>query len=249
MNPRLQILGVDCATQARNVGLARAELTAGGLRFLDGALGSDRDESVAEQLAGWMADGVSLLALDAPLGWPKALAEELIAHQAGQGLAVSPHQLFRRHTDEFIREAIGKQSLDVGADRIARTAHAALAFIAELGAGLGRHIPLAWDPSISGISAVEVYPAATLRAHGISAAGYKAAGGEAARRRVSEQLKAWLDLPLEIPAMAGRSDALDAVICLLAARDFLMNVAMAPLDMALAQKEGWIWVKAPEHRT
>ena len=42
-----------------------------------------------------------------------------------------------------VRDRIGKQSLDVGADRIARTAHAALQLLHELRGRLGKPIPLA----------------------------------------------------------------------------------------------------------
>jgi hypothetical protein len=37
------------------------------------------------------------------------------------------------------------------------------------------------------------------------------------------------------------SDALDAVICVLAAQDFLQGRAMPPENLELAQHEGWIW--------
>ena len=67
-----------------------------------------------------------------------------------------------------------------------------------------------------GISAVEVYPAATLRAHSINAKGYK--------RR------------------SNLADALDAVVCLAAGADFLRGLAMPPADLSLAKQEGWIWV-------
>ena len=45
--------------------------------------------------------------------------------------------------------------------------------------------------------------------------------------------------------MESKSDALDAVICLLAAQDFLIGKAMPPNNHAPALKEGWIWVRYP----
>jgi hypothetical protein len=36
---------------------------------------------------------------------------------------------------------------------------------------------------------------------------------------------------------------LDAVVCLVAARDFLRNEAMPPTDRAPAEAEGWIWCR------
>lgn len=43
--------------------------------------------------------------------------------------------------------------------------------------------------------------------------------------------------------MENKSDALDAVIWLLVAQDFLTGKAMPPNERALARKEGWIWVR------
>jgi len=36
------------------------------------------------------------------------------------------------------------------------------------------------------------------------------------------------------------ADALDAVVCILAACDFLAGAAAPPLDRSVAEKEGWI---------
>jgi hypothetical protein len=56
----------------------------------------------------------------------------------------------------FIKEKIGKQSLDVGADRIARTAYSALELLDRLRQMLGHDIKLAWEPTNKGISLIEV---------------------------------------------------------------------------------------------
>jgi len=45
--------------------------------------------------------------------------------------------------------------------------------------------------------------------------------------------------------MEQSADALDAAVCLLAARDFLMGEAMAPENESLARLEGWIWARRP----
>jgi len=46
--------------------------------------------------------------------------------------------------------------------------------------------------------------------------------------------------------MRGNDDALDAVVCLLAGYDYMQGEVMRPDDQALAQKEGWIWVRQPQ---
>jgi hypothetical protein len=94
----------------------------------------------------------------------------------------SPDHSGSRRTDASIKEKLGRQSLDVGADRIARTAHSALKILHQLSKRLSTQIPLAWHPRISGIAAIEVYPAATLAAYGISARSYKESDAESARK-------------------------------------------------------------------
>jgi hypothetical protein len=48
------------------------------------------------------------------------------------------------------------------------------------------------------------------------------------------------------PVIESAADALDAVVCLLAAKDFLDGAAIRPTDLAMAQREGWIWIAAPK---
>ena len=195
---------------------------------------------IAEWLADW--DGPVLLALDAPLGWPARLAEALVHHQAGDYIDVAPNQLFRRLTDEVVKQRIGKQSLDVGADRIARTAHAALALMEELRRRLGRAVSTGWTPGqVDGVQAIEVYPAATLAAHGIASRGYKA--DEAARRSIASALQERMRLTIDIPAIDERADGLDACICLLAAQDYLNGAVIPAAADPQVRKEGWIWVR------
>jgi hypothetical protein len=128
-------------------------------------------------VAGWLegAPG-ALLAIDAPLGWPKQLGVSLVGHEAGDALTPEADQLFHRDTDAAIERELRKRPLEVGANLIARTAHAALSFLEELRRLTGLTLPLAWDrEQRAPVSVIEVYPAATLRAHGIEAGEYKKA--------------------------------------------------------------------------
>jgi hypothetical protein len=59
----------------------------------------------------------------------KKLAETLIIHRAGMSLETPADPMFRRTTDVFIQRTLKKTPLDVGADRIARTAYATLAIL------------------------------------------------------------------------------------------------------------------------
>ena len=115
---------------------------------------------------GWILDQIlndynpTLLAIDSPLGWPVAMHLALCGHRAGEKITASPDKVFQRATDEFIKDKFGKKPLEVGANLIARTAHAACELLGE------RKIPVRLKPGIlKRLSAIEVYPAATLLAH------------------------------------------------------------------------------------
>ncbi len=174
--------------------------------------------------------------------------------------------MFHRKTDEFVRDNIfcvidniRKMPLEVGADRIARTAYSALDLLHKLRAQTGQEIRLAWkrEDVRSGTWAIEVYPAGTLAAHQIDGRqDYKRKDKdrEKARRGIVEQLKVkkHLKLPSDeasLRCLLDNDDALDAAICVLAGVDFLARDVLEPKDagvsMEVAKKEGWIWVKKP----
>jgi len=228
------LLGIDCATQPRKTGLALGELNDGRVCILRCATASNSRPPalVAEE---WLqgCDEV-LIALDAPLGWPHALGEELSIHQAGMPLAERADRLFARETDRAIAERLGKRPLEVGANLIARTAVAALALLEQLGQMTERTIPLAWSPRDRGPwSAIEVYPAATRIAHEAPDHGGSLEG-----------LEALLDCSGVSLAVLACADAADACVCALAAADFLLERAVPPTDLEVARREGWIWASA-----
>ena len=193
-------------------------------------------------------DGPVLIAIDAPLGWPAALGDTLGTHSAGQDITVGSNTMFRRATDRFIQQELHKTPLDVGADRIARTAHSALGLLGTVRRELSAEIPLAWFPDdVSTIAAIEVYPAATLVAHGFRSTGYKKPAQVKERRELLASLREVAHFSSCEPEMERNADCLDAVICLVAAADFIAGRAFPPSDLALSKREGWIWVSKP-HR-
>jgi len=238
------LIGIDCAVQAKNIGLALASFDGEGAKIDQVILGGGRI-SIADIIAGWLSDAQeALIALDAPLGWPKALGTALYTHAAGDPIRVEPNRLFRRETDLFVKRKIGKQPLDVGADRIARTAQSALNLLDEIRELTGQAIPLAWKPGgLSGVSAIEVYPAATLITHDLQVRGYKRADGQQARRELVNKLRGHISLPADVSILENSDDALDAAVCVLAGADFLRGEVYEPRDLELAKKEGWIWVQ------
>nr|WP_067292444.1 DUF429 domain-containing protein [Marinobacterium profundum] len=240
------IIGIDCATDPKKVGLAKSVLKDGQL-CLESAEQGCSGMNIATHIVQWISvPSPTLIALDAPLGWPSSLGDSLAPHSAGMPIEYPGNLLFRRETDRFIKSRIGKQPLDVGADRIARTALAALAILARLRELTSNPIPLAWNPALQQTSAIEVYPGGTLLSHGLPYQSYKNNSAEQRQMRaqIIEGLSALIEIPDPAPLLS-KADTLDAVICCLAAADFLRGTTLPPENQSLAEKEGWIWVKAP----
>lgn len=186
----LSIIGIDCATQANKVGLAHGYLSDGKL-IVDKLVKPAKNQSVAEIVSSWIVPGsTQLLAIDAPLGWPVSLGQELFNHVAGGILNTEANTLFRRDTDRFIKEKTGKLPLDVGADRIARTAHTALQLLNTITMLTGAKVDLAWSPELNpGCWAIETYPAATLKMSSIRFQGYKGPENIAPRQEICANLR------------------------------------------------------------
>lgn len=236
------IIGIDCATEPKKRGVARACFENGDCKVNQISTGLD-DAQIANLVAeSKRLYGNVLIALDAPLGWPSTLGKSLADHVAGQPLTYPAHHLFRRETDTFIKKTFGKQPLDVGADRIARTAHSALSLLSKISTVLGGFIPLAWQRDFSGVAAIEVYPAATLMAYGLPSGGYKKAVEQPVRQTIAGRLGNLMFIS-DVEPLLKSADALDAVLCVLSGRDFLEGNSYQPEDQVLAQKEGWIWVR------
>ena len=154
--------------------------------------------------------------------------------------------MFRRQTDRTVHAALGKLPLDVGADRIARTAVAALRLLDELRSRTGHEIPLAWKSELVEPAAIEVYPAGTLVALGLRSSGYKEPGQTERRREILEILSKRIEGPLERGLLLQNADVLDATLCVVAALDFLSGAVIPPEEPEVARREGWIWVRRPD---
>jgi predicted nuclease with RNAse H fold len=240
------IVGVDCATQEEQLGLSRAALAANGVLTVERVTLGTAGESAAASIAQWIAGKKQfVLAFDAPLGWPAPLSAALAGHVAGEPLREAPERLFRRHTDRWLQKQLGKTPPDVGADRIARTARAALLLLAEVRTQSARPIPMAWrQGEESGV--IEVYPAATLIARGVSAGGYKAktAQGRKARAELIERLAKEVEIKAARDLLIEDANLFDAVLCALAGADFARGQCCEPENATLARKEGFIWFRS-----
>lgn len=244
--------------QDENAGLVRAlwsrgEATRPGELQIHQAL-SGRHRSVEETLLSWLrVPEPVVLAVDAPLGWPEPLGRVLAGHRAGEAPGVSAHALFRRETDRVVRRLYGRQTLDVGADRIARTALRALELLEALRRRSGRELflPLRVGPRGPAVPIIEAYPAGWLAARGLATPGYRSSGEK--RGRLLERI-ARID-PGAVPTGAAAPDVVsnghvfDALLCTLVGADFLAGRCLAPADVGvsedLVRREGWIWLPAP----
>lgn len=274
------IIGIDCATEPQKIGIARAIHCKKAPVQVEwaGTVPKPSDgkwwRAVVERIGGWIGHAQKqqipvLLALDAPLGWPDEMRRVLPAHVAGalptpDGITFSDPEdekdhrdhMFARHTDGVVWKKVEKKPIDVGAEKIARAAHASLYLLHSIRERTGKDIPLAWVPRrVTQVQAIEVYPAATLESRGVSSTGYK--GGRDEKRRDGKTkgeirgerlraLRAEVKVTEGIVPSAIQTDhAFDAVICCLAAVDFL-NGSVIPLEAEQrlrAEREGWIWVR------
>ena len=242
----ITFVGIDCATQSKKIGLARGYLEHNRPHVQEVTTGDDVG-CIVTTVAQWIRpQSPTLIALDAPLGLPATLAQELEGHEAGERIQATRDETFRRLTDFVVRQKTGKRPLDVGADRIARTAHAALELLHELRVCTGQPISLAWTPNLAPRAyAIEVYPAATLKVRGLAASGYKGKDKGHVRQGLLKRLRPHVELLDSgmLDRMLDNDDLLDAAICVLAAADFLRGECIQPTDTELARKEGWIWVR------
>jgi hypothetical protein len=150
--------------------------------------------------------------------------------------------MFLRDTDRVARRS-GCAPFSVGADRIARTAHSTLQLIAEL----RTHAPigLAWDPGeLEHDSIIEVYPKATLRAHGLWQDG--TSNDARTRGRILDNLPS-LTIGEPWEAACLNPHVFDAVICVQAAIDFVNETVLTPAQAGLpkdiVEREGFIWIR------
>lgn len=239
------VIGIDCATAAQRIGLARGTWERGDLLLEAATTGAAQDP--VDVVASWVeaAPHRALLCLDAPLGWPRPLGSSLVEHRAGAPLRPPSDALFHRYTDACCYRRLGQFPMEVGADRIARTARAALALLQEVRRRTGWPIPLAWNPDhLLRAQAIETYPAATLKARGLPNRGYKrGAQGRPARQRLLQALADEWRLALDPEDLLANADAFDAALCVLTGGDFLAGRCCPPPPDAIetVRQEGWIW--------
>ena len=239
----MRIIGIDCAVAPEKTGVVVARQQGSELIVEGSERGSEERPPVRIVLEAMEPD--TLLALDAPLGWPDAFGRALANHCAGAALPVEPERFFRRETDDWVARKLGKRPMDPAADRIGRTAYAALSLLDGVRGAGWVPLSLAWSPeeARSGVHAVEVYPAGRLTVLGLPAQGYKRAGQRPRRQEILEALVAEFDLSIDRGPYLEDADQLDALLCVAAAADMLRGLAAPPENIDRARKEGWVWTR------
>ena len=248
----VRLVGLDAASQRSKFGYALGQLDAesGRVTVEQAGLLEDAGDLICDQIVQFISGGErALIAIDAPLGWPDGLKQLLHGHDAGMAPPekLEKHDTFRRHTEKVVRDV--KVPLEVAADRIARATFEALCVLNELRTLSQLKLPLAWCPEFKGAASIEVYPGATLAARKLAKAPYKARDEASGRQQITDSIVRE-GLVATLPGEANRralqnADVLDAILCMVAARDFLMGECQPPDDAYLdqARREGWIWVR------
>jgi hypothetical protein len=87
-------------------------------------------------------------------------------------------------------------------------------------------IPLAWtEDDLPSISAIEVYPAATLRSRGLPSEGYKKKEDYEARERLLKAFTREVTIEPDHSEILANDNIFDAMVCALAGTDFIMGRA------------------------
>ncbi|NKX54829.1 DUF429 domain-containing protein [Arthrobacter mobilis] len=241
----MRTLGVDLSANPVKTAAAVLEWTPGQARLAELRLGAT-DEDIVRLVGNCDYTGI-----DCPLGWPARLVPFLQGHLGNDAGAVLAHDgpegrrvLAYRETDRFVAGLLRLVPMSVSADRLGHVAMRCAVIQAKIARTAG---PRRRDGS-DGLA--EVYPAASLKAWGITARKYKG-GTDAARLAREASLRSlrdqagWLRLEgADAQLLASDDDLHDALIASLSARAAALGRTCpvpAGLEQAAAE-EGWIHV-------
>lgn len=251
-------LGIDLASQARDTGVCAVRWQGGSAEIVLLAVGAAGgaafdDAWLTEAAVGGRGLPVAdKVAVDAPFGWPAPFVAAVGARDPADwplGRDERPMALVRRETDRHVWERTGKLPLSVSTDRIAYPAMRCAGLLAWWSRHLGAPVGRAGE----GL-ACETYPDAVLRTLlGIApgrAPSYKGTTDAARARReqlLQELAAGGLKLtPGHAGACSDDDDALDALLCAIAARATALGLTEppGPGQEDLAAREGWIHLPA-----
>ena len=241
----MRVIGIDLAASPASTGVVVLEASSG--RWSASAVRDEPDDDLLVSLA----VDAHAIGVDAPLGWPDAFVEAVVAHHRGDRWTGSTDRrpLTHRLTDRSTRAVVGRYPLSVSADLLGVVAMRA-ALLQQ------RWTDEVWDGVAaprdgSGVLS-ETYPAAAFAAWGITCRGYKARNRPEEARAVRSDIvgrlrrstSAWLDTS-DLEHLAVEDDhVLDAWVCALIAIAVHTGSTTPPdaSQRAIARREGWIHV-------
>lgn len=251
-------LGIDLASQPRDTGVCAVRWETGAAEVVVLAVGAHAGAPLDDA---WLAEAAvglrdlppaAKVGVDAPFGWPAPFAQAVGEADPAAwplGLGADRTALVRRETDRHVHRRTGKLPLSVSTDRIAYPALRCAALLAWWARRTGAAVPRSGE----GL-ACETYPDAVLRLLlGLPRGrvpSYKGVEAPAAARRATllEDLAGrGLRLsPAHRAACAAGDDALDALLCAIAARAAAIGLTEPPppAQRDAAAREGWIHLPA-----
>lgn len=232
------VLGIDLAAGAKKTYACALEERDGALRA-ELFAGCDDKQLLA------LGEQRQKVAIDAPLGWPRAFVDALNAHRRFDAWPApddGPAETFRaalsfRATDRVVMHT--RRPLSVSTDKLGVTAMRCAHMLHQWSAA-------GWSVDRAGGGrVVEVYPAGALVRWGLAGSPYKGSDKAPLQRLVAAILDALPALELSVAdrqLCAKVDDAFDALVAALVARAALLGLTDAP-PRALreqAAEEGWI---------
>ena len=241
----MRALGIDLAAEAATTGVVVLDPTSPGRWQATEPDGQADDDRLVRA-----ADGVDVIGVDAPLGWPVAFVEAVTAHHRfGPWPGTADRStLTHRETDRAVQRLGIRRPLSVSADRLGSVAMRC-ALLQRRWADEVWAEPAARDGSGR---LVETYPAAAFAAWQIECRRYKDRLRPADASRVREQIveavgaavAPWLDLAPVRSRCIASDHVLDALVCaLVAVASKAAATHQAPeAERQIAAVEGWIHV-------
>jgi predicted nuclease with RNAse H fold len=229
--------GVDLAAESKGTALAVIEWDNNKAILQKLVLGVD-DTQIVE-----IARFVEKIGIDCALGWPDEFVAFVTAHARHDvssrvdGGMDWRRTLAYRETDREVRRLTGRWPLSVSTDRLGLTAMRCAGLLARL-----QENEVDVDRAGTG-SVVEIYPGASLRLWGFTTTGYRTdADARATLLAAILDSAPWLDVGAFAPLMIASSDAFDAVIASLVARNAALGLYEHPPAALLdrARREGWV---------
>jgi predicted nuclease with RNAse H fold len=260
----MNIIGIDCATENKKIGIVFSKFIGNKWTVTEISQGLNLANLTTKLRSFSQKKEETLIALDAPLGFPINLGKFLSPHKAGvpitnwdNGYKEHISQYVDRYTDRKIREKLNLIPLSVGADKISRVTFRTMELIGTIEKELGEKLNLIWKPEdCKGISFIEVYPASTLKSYGQPHNQYKQKKDDYNRNQIIDFIISKIDIDKELVEnfqFESKIDALDALICAFTGKEFIKG-NLTSFDKLIEEKdleevknivsnEGWIWTK------